>query len=220
MLSDTLGSVSVYAGVSAEDRQAGRRARLLEAGLDIVGRDGWQAAGVRAICARARLTPRYFYESFENREALLMALFDGLSAEAAALVLDAVVTAPDDATAKSRAAVEAFVDLLEEDPRKARVLFVEARGIEAIERRRHEVLRMFARLIREQGKAFYRPPPGADRLLDTTAFLLAGGLAELLLAWLDGELASSRHELVEDVSALLAATGEAAAEMARKRSSR
>lgn len=217
MLSDTLGRVSVYAGVPAEDRRAERRARLLEAGLDIVGTGGWQAAGVRAICARAKLTPRYFYESFENREELLVAVFDAISEEAAARVVDAVVAAPAEAAAKSRAAVAAFVDLLEEDPRKARVMFVEAMGIEALERRRHEVLRMFARIIREQGQDFYGPAPGAERILDTTAFLLAGGLAELLLAWLDGELSSTRDELVEDVSALLAATGEAAAAIARGR---
>lgn len=210
--------VSLYAGVSAEDRRAERRARLLEAGLELVGTAGWQAATVRAICSHAQLTPRYFYESFENREALLVVVFDGIAEEAAGRVLDAVVAAPEDAAAKSRAAVESFVGLLEEDPRKAHVLFVEGRGIEAIESRRHEVLRMFARLIREQGREFYRPPAGADRLLDTTAFLLAGGLAELLLAWLDGELASGRDELVDDVSALLAATGEAAAAIARERS--
>ena len=218
MLSDTLAPVSVYAGVSAEDRRAERRARLLEAGLDLVGSDGWQAAGVRAICARAGLTPRYFYESFDNRETLLVAVFDAISEEAATRVVEAVLAAPDQAEAKSRAAVAAFVDLLEEDPRKARVMFVEAMGIEALERRRHEVLRMFARIIREQGQAFYGPAPGAERILDTTAFLLAGGLAELLLAWLDGELSSTRDELVDDVSALLAATGEAAAAIARGRS--
>lgn len=210
--------MGVYAGVSAEDRRAERRARLLEAALHVVGTDGWQAAGVRAVCLRAGLTPRYFYESFANREALLVAVFDAVSEEAAARVLDAVVSAPEDAAAKSRAAVEAFVDMLEEDPRKATVMFVDAVGVEQLVRRRHEVLRMFARLIREQGQAFYGQPPGPDRLLDTTAFLLAGGLAELLLAWLDGELASTRAELVEDCAALLAATGEAAAAIARRRS--
>lgn len=189
----------------------------MEAGLDIAGNEGWQAAGVRAVCARARLTTRYFYESFDNREALLVAVFDAASAEAAERVVAAVGGAPDDALSKSRAAVGAFVDLLEEDPRKARVMFTEAIGVEALERRRHEVLRLFAHLIREQAREFYRAPPAADRILDTTAFLLAGGLAELLLAWLDGELASSRDELVEDCAALLAATGEAASAIARRR---
>ena len=207
----------VYAGVSAEDRRAARRARLLAAGLDVLGSEGSQAATVRAICARARLTPRYFYESFEDRDALLVAVFDALAEEAARRVLAAVEAAPDDAVAKSRAAIAAFVDMLVDDPRTARVLFVEAMGSEVLSRRRLEVLRMFARLIAEQARAFYRPPRGADRLVDTTAFLLAGGLAELLMAWVEGNLVASRDELVEDCSALFAATGEAAVAIARRR---
>ena len=189
----------------------------MEAGLDLAGSEGWQAATVRAVCARARLTPRYFYESFESRDALLLALFDELAAEAAGRVLAAVNAAPDEAEAKSRAAVAAFVDLLVEDPRKARVLFAEAMGHEALARRRLDVLKMFAGLIAGQAREFYRPPPESDRLVATTALLLAGGLAELLIAWLDGDLPSTRDELVEDCAALLAATGEAAVAVARRR---
>lgn len=208
----------VYGGVPADQRRAERRARLIEAGLDLAGTDGWQAATVRAVCARAKLTPRYFYESFENRDALLLAIFDELAAEAAERVLVAVTAAPEEAEAKSRAAVAAFVDLLVEDPRKTRILFAEAMGHEALIRRRLDVLKMFAGLIADQARAFYRPPRGSERLVDTTAFLLAGGLAELLIAWLDGDLESTRDELVDDVAALLAATGEAAVGIARRRS--
>ena len=207
----------VYGGVPAKQRRADRRARLMEAGLDLAGTEGWQAATVRAVCARARLTPRYFYESFENRDALLLAIFDELAAEAAGRVLAAVAVAPDDAEAKSRAAVGAFVDLLVDDPRTSRILFAEAMGHEALMRRRLEVLKMFAGLIADQARAFYRPPPGGDRLVETTALLLAGGLAELLIAWVDGDLTSTRDELVDDCAALLAATGEAAVALARRR---
>lgn len=206
----------VYAGVAAEDRRAGRRRRLLAAGLHVLGEQGWQGATVRAICARARLTPRYFYESFDDREALLLAVFDELAADAARRVLEAVAAAPDDAEAKSHAAIAAFVDMLEDDPRKARVLFVEAMGSAAMMRRRLEVLRTFARLIADQAREFYRPPAGSGRLLETTAFLLAGGLAELLMAWVEGDLESTRDELVGDCAALFAATGAAAAGIARR----
>lgn len=209
--------MGVYAGATADERRARRRERLLEAALDLAGREGWQAAGVRAVCQRACLTPRYFYESFADRDELLVAVFDAVSQEAAERVVAAVEAAPDDAPAKARAAVEAFVSLLEDDPRKARVMFGEALGVPALERRRREVLRMFAAIIREQGRAFYRAPAGADVLLDTTAYLLAGGLAELLLAWVEGELSADRDELVADVAALIAATGEAAAAIARER---
>lgn len=210
-------TTGVYRGATSEERRAERRARLLEAGLELVGTGGWHAAGVRAVCTRAQLTTRYFYESFENRDALLLALFDAITEEAAARVLAAVAAAPDEAEAKSRAAVGAFVDLLVEDPRKARVAFSEAQGHELLVRRRRDGLRMFARLMAEQARAFYAPAEGADRLVDVTAIMLAGGMAELFVAWLDGDVPATRDELVEDCAALLAATGDAAFAIARLR---
>jgi AcrR family transcriptional regulator len=210
-------ATGVYRGATAEERRAERRARLLDAGLELVGTSGWQAATVRAVCARARLTTRYFYESFETRDALLLALFDAITEEAAARVLAAVAAAPDEAQAKSRAAVGAFVDLLVEDPRKARVAFSEAQGHELLVRRRRDGLRLFARLMAEQARAFYEPAGDADRLVGVTAIMLAGGMAELFVAWLDGEVAATRDELVEDCATLLAATGDAASAIARAR---
>src|SRR5581483_1962254 len=94
----------VYGGVDAVERRAARRARLIGAALDLLGTDGWQATTVRAICARAGLTARYFYESFADRDELLLAVFDEIAQEAAAVVLDAVASAPAEAWAKSRAA--------------------------------------------------------------------------------------------------------------------
>ena len=55
-----------YRGIGADERVAARRAALVEAGLDCLHDDGLSGASVRSICARARLTPRYFYESFAD----------------------------------------------------------------------------------------------------------------------------------------------------------
>src|SRR5437588_11659488 len=102
--------MGVYGGVIASERQAGRRARLIGAALELLGTEGWQATTVRAICARARLTPRYFYESFDDRDALLLALFDEIAQDAARVVLEAVTEAPDEERAKARAAIGAFIE--------------------------------------------------------------------------------------------------------------
>ncbi|MGH7750546.1 MAG: TetR family transcriptional regulator, partial [Candidatus Dormibacteria bacterium] len=72
-----------YRGVSAEQRHLERRERLLDAGLDLLGTEGWARTTVTAICARARLTERYFYQSFPGREQLLLAVFDRIAGEAA-----------------------------------------------------------------------------------------------------------------------------------------
>jgi AcrR family transcriptional regulator len=207
----------IYGGVSAEDRRATRREQLLEAGLELLGTEGWAGTTMTGVCAKAGLTERYFYESFPDREALLLAVFDRITAEAAETVLAAVASSPRDARPRSRAAIAAYVELMTDDPRKGRVAFVEAMGSEALMRRRFETIKTFATLLGEQGREFYGMPTGGDELIDLTSLVLVGGLAEALMAWLRGELATSREQLIEDCTDLFVATGEAAVTLARKR---
>jgi AcrR family transcriptional regulator len=211
-----------YGGVDATERVATRRAKLTDAALELLGTDGWPATTVRGICAHARLTPRYFYESFEDRDAIVLAVFDEIAADAARAVMEAVVAAPvvaapADARAKSRAAIGAFIELITDDPRKARVLFIEAMGSESLARRRFETVRMFARLVAEQARAFYNVPNEPDPLVELTALMLAGGLAEAILAWLDGTLRITREQLIEDCTDLFVANGEAAVRLVNGR---
>jgi AcrR family transcriptional regulator len=198
-------STRPYRGVSAEDRRAERRERLLEAGLDLLGTEGWPGTTVRAICARAGLTERYFYESFVDREALLVAVFDRITAEAMQVILRAVQEAPRDARAKARAAIGAYVELMTDDPRKGRIAFVEAMGSEALMSRRLETLRTFAGVVAEQAEAFFGAAAPSRRELELTAHALVGALAELLIAWLDGSLGVSRERLVEHCTGLFVA---------------
>lgn len=206
-----------YGGVSAGERHARRRALLLDAGLEVLGTRGWAGATMTAVCARAKLTERYFYESFADLEALLVAVFDRITAEAEEVVLAAVEDSPAQAPERSRAAIAAFVELMTEDPRKARVAFVEAMGSEALMRRRYETIATFASLLGAQARDFYGTGAEADRLVKLTSFLLVGGLAEALIAWLGGELDSTREELIADAADLFVATGEAAVRISAQR---
>ena len=210
-----------YGGLSADERRARRRAMLLDAALNVCGTEGWSATTMTAVCARARLTERYFYESFADRDELLVAVFDRIAEEAAEVVLAATERAPRDARERSRAAIEAFVELMTDDPRKGRVAFVEAMGSEALMRRRFETIRTFAALLAEQARGFFGTGSDAEgeaeRVLQVTSFLLVGGLAETLIAWLGGDVERGRAELVEDVTDLFVAAGEAAVAIAARR---
>jgi AcrR family transcriptional regulator len=186
-----------YRGVSAEDRRADRRARLIEAGLELLGRDGWSGTTVRAVCAEAGLTERYFYESFEGRDELLLAVFDRVSDEAAGAVLAAIEAAPHDARAKARAAIGTFVEMLTEDPRGARAILIESMSTPALQERRQDAIRAFAALVSEQARGFYGTEAVAAQDAELTALALTGGLAELLVSWLDGRLEVPRERLVE-----------------------
>jgi AcrR family transcriptional regulator len=209
-----------YAGQSAADRRAERRERLMAAGLDLLGTEGSAGTTVRAVCGRAKLTPRYFYESFDDLDALLIAVLDDVVTDATATILRAVDAAPHDAHAKAHAAIETFVGFLSDDPRRARVCFVESLSNERLARRRRDLQRGMTALVAAQGREFYGVQADTDPMADIAAELLVGGMAELLMSWLNGDLHVTRAQLVADMSELFVATGETAAAIAARRSTK
>ncbi len=182
-----------YGGATADERAAERRGRLIEAGVELLGREPEDGGGltVRGACAAAGLTPRYFYESFASTDELTAAVFEHVIAGAAAAVAEAIAAAEPDTAARSRATVEAFVAFAVDDPRRARILFVEGAANEALREQRAGALRTFAELAAAQGRELYGSPAEGDALVETTSYLVAGGMAELLLAWTRGELSSA-----------------------------
>ena len=198
-------SARPYRGVSAEQRRAERRARLIEAGLELLAEREWAGTSVRAVCAQAGLTERYFYESFADRDELAVAIFDRCTAEAAVGVVAAVEAAPHDARAKARAAIDAFVGMLSDDPRLARAILVESLASEALRERREAAHAAFAALVSEQGRTFYGARAVSADDANLTALALVGALAELLMRWTDGSLEISRERLVDHCTELFVA---------------
>lgn len=110
----------LYGGQSQEARVAERRTKLMQAAAKLYGEAGTTGASVTAICAEAGLTPRYFYESFASREALLLAVFEQVCDH---LVED--VAAATDPAAPTESGLAAFFALLADNPDLARVFLVE-----------------------------------------------------------------------------------------------
>ena len=123
-----------YGGLAMEERVAARRARFIEAGVELFGTQGFRGATVRGVCAAAGLTDRYFYESFPTLEALLAAVYHSLKDGFATRLTQESFTSEDwrgDAAAIERqvtAAYELWFDTVR-DPRVARILLVEILGV-------------------------------------------------------------------------------------------
>jgi AcrR family transcriptional regulator len=169
----------------------------MAAAFDLLGTVGWEQATMTAICARAKLTERYFYESFSGRDELLLAVFEELGDRIRAEVLAALAAAPAEPEATARAAITVFVDLLTDDPRNGRVAIVEAAATGLLRQRRHQILGEFADLIATRAYALFGPdtlPAPRDRI---NALMFTGGLAEVLTGWLAGEVAGSRTDIIE-----------------------
>ncbi|MGH2684148.1 MAG: TetR/AcrR family transcriptional regulator [Actinomycetota bacterium] len=195
-----------WAGVPVADRRAERRTLLLDAAFDLLGTEGWSGTTVRAVCQRARLNPRYFYESFDDLDALAVAVYDRVVEELQAEVAAAHAAAGPNPKARARAGIERIIGFVDEDRRRARILYVEALGNEALNRRRIETGYSVVTLV-EQGEQIGR----------IAAAVFVGGLSELLMAWVDGRIEVSREQLTDDVTELFAGLGAAARRIAADR---
>jgi AcrR family transcriptional regulator len=114
-----------FRGQSRDERVQQRREQLLAAGLQTFGTRGFHATGVREICAQAKLTERYFYESFKNREALFIAVYEQAVRTMHEDIGRALADAPPDVLEIARRGLRVSLETFRDDPRVARLLLIE-----------------------------------------------------------------------------------------------
>lgn len=194
-------SVRPYRGVEAVRRQAERRGRLLSAGLDLLGAGQQDASAltVRAVCGRASLTPRYFYESFSDRDGFVGAVFDWVIAELAATTQAAVAAVP--IHEQARAGMANIVRTIAGDPRVGRLLFSTQLADAVIVRKRAESTALFAMLLGQHAGGMLRMP--ANNSMQAGAHFAVGGVGQMISAWLAGDVRLAPDQLIDQLALLL-----------------
>jgi AcrR family transcriptional regulator len=199
--------VRPYRGIDAAERLAQRRARLIDAGLEILGAaPPAPELTVRTICAGAGVAMRYFYESFSDKDVFVEAVFDHVIADLAATTQAAVAAAPPDE--ESRAGMANIVHAIADDLRVGRLLFSAQLSNEVVARKRAESTVFFAMLLGQHAGDALQLPAG-DRRRAGTHFAV-GGVAQTLSAWLSGEITFTPDELIDHLALLLDTLGKRA----------
>ena len=191
-----------YRGVSAEQRRAQRRSALVETALDCLHDDGIAAVSVRSICARACLTPRYFYESFDDLDQLLVATVNTVVDDIADHALAALANAPAELAAQVRAAIDAGYGVVATDPRKASAILVAASGHGPLRERRHLLVTEYADLIIDGLPVLNSLGLRERRTARAAALFVMGGAADVIEAVLTGRLRMSRNQLVDHLTTM------------------
>jgi AcrR family transcriptional regulator len=203
-----------YGGQTGSERAADRRDALRSAAFAIVAEQGWRDLTIEAVCRRARLHKRYFYESFADQDALIAAVTEHLAEEAIAVTLAAIDPAADGAAA-TRSAISAFVAHLVEDPRRARVLFGAVPAGDAAAGHRAAAIREVIATVAAQGRSIHAL--AEDPTVDLSAAMLVGGTSQAVLDWLDGRIDCNRDQLIDDLIVLWQSIGDTAASRVRGR---
>jgi AcrR family transcriptional regulator len=172
-----------WSGVPLESRLALRRDDFLAAGVQLLGGDGGPALTVRAVCRKAALTERYFYESFSDRDEFVRAVYDDVCARAMAALTSARTP---------REAVEQFVALMVDDPVRGRVLLLTPTVEPVLTQSGAEWMPNFIALL--QRKLSRIGDPALQNLVATS---LIGALTGLFIAYLNGRLEVSRERFID-----------------------
>ncbi|MGQ4601206.1 TetR family transcriptional regulator [Nocardia sp. R6R-6] len=188
----------IWGGTTLSERRQARRAALLEAALDLIGDSGASGVTMRAVCRKAGLTDRYFYESFAGRDELLDVLYRQVADEFLEPIT-AFAAAED--PSRARVPAEILVDKVLADPRKSRLLLVEPYSGTGFGRTTLALLPEFTRIMQDHLLG-HIDDPTKRRLAAVT---MASGNAGMFAAWLDGSLCAGREQIIEHCVATLTA---------------
>lgn len=188
-------TTGVYGGVSAEERIAQRRERLLTAARTLFSAGGISKVTVTGVCAEAGLNDRYFYESFADRHAILDELFAVIASETAAVIFAKAAAGSSDLHERTRLAVDAAIDAF--SPGAPMSQAIAGPAVEEITKHRLALTRHVAELSVQYAPLFFSEPTPSPAAIHSIAAFIVAGSVELVSDWLQGELDLTREELVD-----------------------
>ena len=187
----------------------------MEAAFDTIAEHGVSTLRVRAVCTRARLNDRYFYESFRDCDELLIATFEDQFNRALTGIMATVAESPHELKPRARAVLEFAFAFIDEDPRRPPLL-IELQTAEALAGRRHEVIDVLTQVMVGQVRALLGEAAGTDDNVMLTALTVVGGLLELTTQWYRRQIKVSQSQLIEFMTALVVTTTDIAGALERR----
>lgn len=192
-----------YGGRSAEERQAERRRRFLDAALQLFGDSpGFRGTTVAALSQAAGLSTRQFYEVFRSLEDVLAALHLEVNDWAEQAVLAALAEAETLPLAERVTVLfRAYARDVTSDPRRIRITFVEIIGVSPrLEEQRLARRAGWVDLICAEATAAAARGDAAPRDYRLAATAFIGSVNGLLHDWSAGWVDATLDEVVDELA--------------------
>jgi len=195
----------VYAGLNKEERTAQRKQKFIDAGIQLFGNGGFHSTTERKLCAEAELTARYYYESFESTEDLLIAAFDQCTQEISNQITAEITKAG--ASSDPRDLIIGILDTFfrqMEDRRVARLIMLEVLCVsESVDKFSNKQLGKLGELILTLGRTLYptwKIDPDAGALLGIS---ILGAMRQATIHWMVTDYKLPRSTVVSTTSSIV-----------------
>lgn len=188
-------------GLTPEQIRESHRLRLMVAMTELMAEKGWARISIADLVSRVRVSRTGFYESFEDKEACLLAAYDVFSRGLAGFVAESF---DDQLTWQEQtdASVTAYLERLQGDVDATRAFLLEmdSAGKNARDKRR-EGTWLFAELIINQHRIASKNDPELVVLSDRVYMGLSLGVRELIKTELklneEPDLIGMRSDIVD-----------------------
>ncbi|WP_180003536.1 MULTISPECIES: TetR/AcrR family transcriptional regulator [unclassified Acinetobacter] len=174
-----------FKGLSLSERKQARREKLIEAGIEAYGTHGFFSVTVKDICLEAKLTERYFYESFKKSEQLFQTIFLKLIDELQQNVIQAIMQASTDSKKMIEAGLTALLLTLKNNPRMARIIYIDAMLVQELHNQAtiHETMMRFDRMIHAFVMLMMPNINRSEREISMVATGLNGYVTQIAIRW-------------------------------------
>ena len=174
-----------FKGLSLTERKQARRDKLIEAGIATYGTHGFFSVTVKDVCNEAKLTERYFYESFKKSEDLFQTVFLKMIEKMQTCLTQAVLMAAPEPKNMVNAGLSALLNAIKDDPRMARIIYIDAMLVQDLHNQAtiQETLTQFDRII--QGFVMITMPnaPQSTEEVSLMATGLNGYVTHIIIRW-------------------------------------
>ena len=174
-----------FKGLSLTERKKARREKLIEAGIAMYGTQGFFSVTVKDVCNEAKLTERYFYESFKKSEELFQTVFLKMIEKMQTCLTQAVLMAAPEPNNMVTAGLSALLSTIKDDPRMARIIYIDAMLVQDLHNQAtiQETLTQFDRII--QGFVMITMPnaPQSAEGVSLMATGLNGYVTHIIIRW-------------------------------------
>ena len=174
-----------FKGLSLTERKQARREKLIEAGIAMYGTQGFFSVTVKDVCNEAKLTERYFYESFKKSEELFQTVFLKMIEKMQTCLTQAVLMAAPEPNNMVTAGLSALLSTIKDDPRMARIIYIDAMLVQDLHNQAtiQETLTQFDRII--QGFVMITMPnaPHSAEEVSLMATGLNGYVTHIIIRW-------------------------------------
>ena len=191
-----------FKGLSLTERKQARREKLIQAGIEAYGRQGFFAVTVKDICNEAKLTERYFYESFKKSDELFQTIFLTLIDQLEQNVMQAIMQASPVPEKMIASGLTALLTTLKNNPGMARIIYIDAMLVQELHNQAtiHETMSRLERMNHAFVMLTMPHIKRSEREISLIATGLNGYITQIAIRWVMSGFKQSMDEVLSSCS--------------------